>query len=156
MTPDLHYTQEQMVQDLLKLVPFKVSDFVLDAGSGRNKVWFNNIPVENKFECELEDGCDFYEWSEKVGWVVGNPPYHESWKFTQKAIEIADKGVAWLVNNQAMNSHFTPARLYKLHELGWHYTKIHVVADRRWFGRYYFIVLEKKPQDFISWERKTY
>ncbi len=150
-----HYTQEQMAQDLIALIPSKEGDSFLDAGSGKNKVWFNNLPSP-KAECELEDGCDFYTVNGEVDWVVGNPPYHESWKFTEHALTIAQKGIAWLVNNQAMNSHFTPARLAKMGEQGFHYSKIHVVADKRWFGRYYFLLLEKKPGTLISWERKTY
>lgn len=143
-----------MAKDLITLLPLKNTDEVLDAGSGINKVWAKNIP--HCLECELEDGCDFYNWSGGVDWVVGNPPYHESWKFTERATTIARKGVAWLLNNQALNSHLTPARLERLHNEGWYYTKIHVVADKRWFGRYYFLVLEKTPSTFISWNKKTY
>lgn len=149
-----HYTSEKMAKDLLALLPLEGKS-VLDAGSGKNKVWFNALSGE-KYECELEDGLNFYEWDKPVDWIVGNPPYHESWKFTEKALAVATEGIAWLLNNQAMNSHLTPARLAKLKEAGWSYTKIHVVADKRWFGRYYFLVLERKKDDFISWERKTY
>ena len=143
-----------MARDLIAILPLETSDSVLDAGSGRNKVWAKNIP--HCLECELEDGCNFYEWEGGVDWVVGNPPYHESWKFTERATQIAKKGVAWLLNNQALNSHLTPARLAKLDEQGWHYTRIQVVADKRWFGRYYFLILEKKPSDFIGWTKQTY
>lgn len=148
-----HYTNEQMVKDLIAITPIKGS--VLDAGSGKNKVWFKNLKGE-KYECEIEDGNDFFLWDKKVDWVVGNPPFHQSWKFTEKALTIANKGIAWLINTQALNSHFTPARLQKMHELGFHYSYIKVVADSRWFGRYFYIILEKKPNNFISWERQTY
>ena len=158
-----HYTSEDMVKDLIALLPLEKDDVCLDAGSGKNKVWFGKLPVVKTFaivceECEIEDGCDFYLWDEgrKVDWVIGNPPYHESWKFTEKALRVASKGVAWLLNNQALNSHLTPARLQRLHDAGWHYTKIHVVADKRWFGRYYFLILEKKTSDFIGWTKQTY
>lgn len=143
-----------MARDLVALLPLEGKS-VLDAGSGKNKVWYNLLTGE-RYECEIEDGTSFYDWGKQVDWVIGNPPYHESWKFTEHALKVAKQGIAWLLNNQAMNSHLTPARLAKMHELGWHYTKIHTVADKRWFGRYYFLVLEKKPNDFISWERKTY
>lgn len=156
-TPELHYTQELMARDLIATLPLRKGQSVLDAGSGRNKVWFKNIPKHcEALEVELEDGNDFYAWTQPRDWIIGNPPFHESWKFTEHALTIAQKGIAWLVNNQALNSHLTPARLAKMHELGFHYTSIRVVADKRWFGRYYFIVLERKPSDFISWERKTY
>ncbi|MBT9167800.1 MAG: hypothetical protein DDT19_01143 [Syntrophomonadaceae bacterium] len=152
-----HYTQESMAQDLISLLPLTYEMRVMDAGSGKNKVWAKNLPCRHIEECEIEDGDNFYERDDNVDWVVGNPPYHESWKFTEKAITLAEKGVAWLLNNQALNSHFTPARLEKLSKLGWYYTKIHIVADKRWFGRYYFVVLGKrKKRCEITWNTKTY
>ena len=148
-----HYTNPEMVKYLLSKTPIKGS--VLDAGSGKNKVWFKNLKGR-KFECEIDDGVDFFEWNKKVDWVVGNPPYHESWKFTEKALTVANKGIAWLLNNQALNSHFTPRRLQRMSELGFHYSKIIVVADKRWFGRYYYLILEKKPNNFIEWNTQTF
>ena len=150
-----HYTNEQMVKDLLKLVPFKEGELALDAGSGKNKVWQKNCPVEC-LECEIEDGVDFMEWNKKVDWVIGNPPFHCSWDFTNKATQITNKGVAWLLNNTCFNSQFTPKRLATLQERGFYVNHIRVVADKRWFGRYYFLILTKEPNNFISFERKTY
>ncbi len=150
-----HYTNEQMVKDLLRLLPLKSNDTVLDAGSGKNKVWFNNIPVKEKYECEIEDGCDFYNWTKQVDWVIGNPPFHESWKFTEQAIKVAHKGIAWLVNNTGLNSQMTPRRLQIMKDAGFELQHIQVVADKRWFGRYYFIIFEKKP-GFLTWTKETY
>lgn len=149
-----HYTNEEMVKDLIKLIPFEKDDIVLDAGSGKNKVWQNNCPVKC-LECELEDGCNFLELEMNVDWIIGNPPYNLSWAFTEKSIEIASKGIAWLVNNQALNSHLTPRRLDLMKEKGFELQHIRVVADKRWFGRYYFLIFEKK-KGILSWERKTY
>ena len=152
-----HYTNEQMVKDLISLIPFKENDKVLDAGSGKNKVWYKNIPEGlEKYECEIEDGIDFLtQWDKKVDWVIGNPPYHIGWQFTEKASKLANKGIAWLVNNTEMNSLLTPRRLQIVKDNGFEITNIKVVSDKRWFGRYYFLIFEKKP-GFISWERKTY
>lgn len=151
---ELHYTNPQMVEALLKITP--ISGSVLDAGSGKNKVWFNSMHGE-KYECEIEDGSDFYKWEKPVDWIVGNPPFHESWKFTEKAIEIARVGFAWLLNNQALNSHMTPRRLQTMQEHGFSLNHIHVVADKRWFGRYYYLIYSKKiTQEFVSWELRTY
>jgi len=151
-----HYTNENMVKDLISLLPLKENDVVLDAGSGKNKVWYDNIPnICQKYECEIEDGCDFLEWNEKVDFIIGNPPYHIGWQFTEKASQLAKKGIAWLVNNTEMNSLFTPRRLQIIKDNGFEITHIKVVADKRWFGRYFFLIYEKK-QGFVSWERKTY
>jgi hypothetical protein len=152
-----HYPNEQMVKDLIVLIPFSDGDSVLDAGSGKNKVWFDNIPNGLlKYECEIEDGYDFLLWDKKVDWVIGNPPYHIGWEFTQKACEIAQKGIAWLVNNQEMNSLFTPRRQQIILDNGFFLQKIHIVADKRWFGRYYFIIYTLSPNEYLTWTRQTY
>jgi hypothetical protein len=151
-----HYTSEQMVKDLIALLPLKEHDVVLDAGSGKNKVWYKNIPKECvAYECELEDGEDFLTYEKVYDWIIGNPPFHLSWAFTEKATQLARKGIAFLVNNQGLNSQMTPRRLQIIHDNGFELTHIHVVSDKRWFGRYYFLVYENK-KGFVSWERKTY
>ena len=145
-----------MVRDLVRLIPLCETDTILDAGSGKNKIWYNSIQntIVEKYECEIEDGCDFLLWDKKVDWVIGNPPFSVGWKFTEKSCNIAQKGIAFLGNIQFFNQ-FTSLRLEKMKEKGFELQHIHIVADKRWFGRYYFLIFEKK-KGFISWERKTY
>ena len=148
-----HYTNEQMVKDLIAITP--LSGSVLDAGSGKNKVWYKNIPDNlEKYECEIEDGVDFLEWNKKVDWVIGNPPFNIGWKFIEKMTYVAQKGIAVLGNINNFNQ-FTPKRLEAMKEKGFELQHIHIVADKRWFGRYYYLIFEKK-KGFMSWERKTY
>ena len=149
-----HYTNENMVKELIKNIPIKENESVLDAGSGKNKVWYNNIQNKEKYECELEDGNDFLLWTKKVDWVMGNPPFDMGWKFVEKSIDVANVGIAFLGNINFFNQ-FTPARLEIMKSKGFELQHIRVVADKRWFGRYYFLIFEKKP-GFVSWERKTY
>jgi len=152
---EFHYTNEQMVKDLLAITPIKADESVLDAGSGNN-AWFNNLKIPQKFECEIERGCDFHEWNKKVDWIVGNPPFHESWKWVNKSSEVARRGMAFLLNNQCLNSQFTPRRQQRLRDRGFYLQRIHVVSDKRWFGRYYYLIFTKKHNNFISWNTKTY
>ena len=154
-----HYTNEQMVKDLLAITPIEKNDTVLDVGSGKNKVWFNNL-VGGKYECEIEDGCDFYEWESlridgRVDWIVGNPPFHEGWKFLERASQIADKGIAFLGNLNFWNS-CLPNRFELLKDRGFYLNKIHIVQDKRWFGRYYYLIFTREPNNFLSWNVKTY
>lgn len=153
---EMHYTKETMVKKLLPILNLKKEDSVLDAGSGKNKVWFNNLDVKNKYECELENGCDFYLWEQRVDWVVGNPPYSHAKDFLLKASEISNKGIAFLVNNNCFNSFLLPSRLEKLKQKGFYINKIKVVNDKRWFGRYYFVVFTKRKNDFIEYELETF
>ena len=153
-----HYTNEQMVKDLLLITPYQQGDSVLDAGSGKNKVWFKNfnkwIKVK-KYECEIEDGCDFFEWDKRMDWVIGNPPFHLGWAFLNKASQIADKGIAFLGNLNFWNS-CLPNRFQILESRGFYLQKIHIVQDKRWFGRYYYLIFTKKKNDFLSWNLKTF
>src|SRR3990167_9662269 len=106
---EFYWTKPEMVKDLIKLVPFKKGDLVLDAGSGANKVFYNNIPKECKrYECELESGCDFYKWDKKVDIILGNPPFYDGWKFLDKASQIANEGIAFLGNINFWNSTILP------------------------------------------------
>ncbi len=150
-----HYTKEEMVKDLLDLIKFDENDVVLDAGSGKNKVWYNNVNVKEKYECEIEDGCDFLKWDKEVDVVIGNPPYHLLSEFMDKATQIARKGIAFLVSIRGFNS-LTPKRLEKYKERGFYLNGIYVVSDKRWYGRYYFLMFSKKETEFFSWKTKVY
>ena len=142
-----HYTPEIIVKKLMKFIPSGKS--YLDAGSGKNKVWYNNFPEgTGKYECEIEDGKNFYDWTIQVDWVIGNPPYAEGWKFLEKATTIAREGIAFLGNINFFNS-LTPNRLIKLNESGFYIQKIIVLSIPNWYGRYYFIIFERKINDFV-------
>jgi hypothetical protein len=158
-----HYTNEQMVKDLMTLIPFQVSDSVLDAGSGKNKVWYKNIPnycIAD--ECEIEDGKDFLLYgtildkeNKRYDWIIGNPPFHQGWLFLEKASQISNKGIAFLGNLNFWNS-CLPNRFKLLEKRGFYLNKIHIVQDKRWFGRYYFLIFTKQKNKFLSWECKSY
>ena len=151
-----HYTQLEMVKELINLIPLQTNDIVLDAGSGKNKVWYNNIPDYCiKEECEIEDGIDFLTIDKRYDWVIGNPPFHLGWKFLEKASEISNKGIAFLGNLNFFNS-CLPNRFEKLKSKGFYLQKIHIVQDKRWFGRYYFLLFDKNINNFISWNTKSY
>jgi len=43
--------------------------------------------------CEILDGKDFFEFNEKVDWIITNPPYSKMRKFLQHSMDIADNVV---------------------------------------------------------------
>lgn len=152
-----NYTNEQMVKDLIKITPIKETESVLDAGSGKNKIWYKNLNNKDKFECELEDGIDYLsDWEQKIDWVIGNPPFHLGWKFFEKSLEIADVGIGMLGNLNFMNSTCLPNRLEKAKEKGFYLQHIHIVQDKRWFGRYFYLIFTKQENNIISWNKETY
>jgi len=91
----------------------------------------------------------------KVDWVVGNPPFYEGWKFMEKALQIAQQGIAFLGNINFFNQ-FTPRRLALIKNSGFYLQRIHVVADKRWFGRYYYLIFTIEENNFLTWEINMY
>ena len=149
------YTPESLVRDLLKLIPFEKSDLVVDAGSGIKKVWFENIPTDNKEEVELDEGKDFYLYNQKVDWVVGNPPFPEFIGFIKHSADICKKGFGFLTNHSRINQ-LTPKRLQDLADKGFYLSKIHIFGVKKWFGRYYFVLFTRNRCEGISWSKINY
>lgn len=54
-----------------------------------------------------------------------------------------------------MNS-MTPRRYELLKNKGFYLHKIHIVLDRRWFSRYYYLIFNKRKNNFLSWQSVTY
>jgi len=149
------YTPENCVRDLLNLVPIEKGDICLDPSSGINKVWFNNFPTENKIEVELDDGTDFLDFNQKVDWVLGNPPFTLFIKFLFHSSEIANKGFGFLINHSRLNQ-VTPKRLDDLKAKGFHLSRIQIFGVKMWFGRYYFLLFTKQPNECIGYSRTNY
>lgn len=168
MKNDLDYTSPELVKDLLAITPILPEHSVLDAGSGKNKIWYNTITNKDKYECEIEDGNDFFNWTKPVDWIVGNPPFRSNQEprknliapWIEHSSEIAQIGMAFLLNHQVFNA-LTPKRLQLISNKDFNIKKVHIINCKRWFGRYYWIVWDKNITNNIfswtfSWETKTY
>lgn len=154
ITPDTHYTCPEMVSHLLHWLNLPIEASVLDPCSGRNLVWFNAFKQAHKYEIELERGQNFYDFTNPIDWIVGNPPFKESGHFLEHALTVATKGVAFLLGETALRS--TLDRLDRIDAAGFAVTRLHVVRDARWRGIYCFIVCEKSDGAIISWTKRPF
>lgn len=57
---------------------------------------FFNLLNKPKDWCEITKGKDFYAYTEKVDWIIGNPPYSDFNKFLDHSFDLADN-VCFLV-----------------------------------------------------------
>lgn len=151
-------TKETMAKDLIARVPFNDGDVVLEPCKG-DGAFYNNFPdnVNSKW-CEINDGRDFFDFNEEVDWIISNPPFVPRklfWSFMEKSMDITRKGIYWLINFSSLNV-FTPRRMSIMKEKGWYIENFHIVADKRWFGRYVFVCITKNKNDIFSWENKVY
>jgi len=156
--PTIVMTNPLMAKYLLDRIDFKEGDVVLEPCLG-DGAFYDNFPTHtiNKW-CEINKGVDFLTSIDAVDYTISNPPFVPRklfWDFHTKAMEITRKEIYWLINLSALNV-FTPKRLDEMTDQGWFIQDIHIVADKRWFGRYCFLKISKTQSTFISSCRKTF
>lgn len=54
--------------------------------------------------CELQEGKDFFEWTEQVDWIISNPPYSIYAKWLRHSFDVAENIVYLIPINKAFNS----------------------------------------------------
>jgi hypothetical protein len=64
--------------------------------------------------CELKEGRDFFAWTQKVDWIITNPPWSQMRRFLQQAMSVADHVVFLLT----LNHLWTRARLRDIKAAG--------------------------------------
>lgn len=99
---DVVYTQDEVAKDIIN--HFNPSGYLLDPCRG-DGAFYNNFPAECKRSyCEITESKDFFTWSDKVDWVIGNPPYSIFHQFIEHAFEISDNVVFLVPTNKIFQS----------------------------------------------------
>ena len=47
------------------------------------------LPIHKDY-CEIEEGKDFFEYTKKMNWIIGNPPYSLFEKFLRHSFNLAE------------------------------------------------------------------
>lgn len=91
---DIVYTPVNVCKQIINHL--RPKGVVLDPCKG-DGAFFNNLSADttNKY-CEIREGSDFFQFNDKVDWVIGNPPYSIFLEFLQHSFKIADN-VSFLV-----------------------------------------------------------
>lgn len=82
---DVVYTPDWAAGDMVR--HFSPTGVVLDPCRGKG-AFHGLLPPESPW-CEITDGRDFFDWSEPVDWVIGNPPYSLTRNWFRHSYEIA-------------------------------------------------------------------
>ena len=64
--------------------------------------------------CEILEGKDFFDFKDKVNWIITNPPYSKFRKFLQHSLEISDN----IVFLTTINHLWLKARIRDIEEKG--------------------------------------
>ncbi len=83
---DVVYTPDWAALDMVE--HFKPTGRILDPCRGRG-AFTDHLPTGTEW-CEVTDGRDFFDWHERVDWVLGNPPYSMTRKWFRHSYAIAD------------------------------------------------------------------
>ena len=89
---DIVFTPEFVSQHILNFLNPKGK--ILDPCKG-DGAFYKFMPKGADY-CEIREGKDFFEYSKKVDWIIGNPPYSIFEEFLAKAFEISEN-VSYLV-----------------------------------------------------------
>lgn len=89
--------------------------------------FFKFMPTANW--CEIKEGRDFFNWKQKVDWVITNPPWSQIRKFLQHSMMFADH-VVFLAT---VNHLWTKARIRDIGEFGFGIREICLVEMPKTF-----------------------
>jgi hypothetical protein len=149
------YTNPVMAKYLIDRETFFDGELVCEPCKG-DGAFYDNLPDNVvKSWYELQEGKD-YLGDEKVivNTTLSNPPFVPRklfWKFMVRAMETTTDRIYWLLNLGVLNV-FTPKRLNEMKEKGWFINSFHIVADKRWYGRYAWIKITKKDNGAFTWK----
>lgn len=139
---DEFYTPTKLAKVLVTLLPIREGETILEPCCG-DGAFVDALP-----QAITLDG-DFYDYKNKVDWVVTNPPYSDLDKWLDHSFSIANHGVALLLG--LLN--ITPRRLEMANKMGFGLTYIHLCKVFHWFGISAFCVWEKGKRDIIYYDR---
>lgn len=85
---DLVYTPEDIAIKIIN--HFSPKGKILDPSKGKG-VFYNNYPKGcEKYWCEINEGKDFFNYQEKVDWIITNPPWSLMRQFLEKGYDISN------------------------------------------------------------------
>lgn len=90
--------------------------------------------------------------------TLSNPPFVRRelfYKFHNKAMETTRKYIYWLINISCLNI-FTGKRMEEMKNKNWFLNSIHIVSDKRWYGRYCWVQFSRVNNNFFTSSNKLF
>jgi hypothetical protein len=141
---DLVYTPLPVVKMAIEMCDITPEMTVLDPCRGAG-VFYNNLPECKKDWCEITENVDFFERTERVDLIIGNPPFSIWNKWLEKTISLTDK-FCYIMG--VMN--LTVARLNKLYKAGYGITRYKLIKIDWWFCNTIIVLFEKNKPSIIE------
>jgi len=127
---DRIFTPDFLSKSIIK--HFNPKGKILDPCMGGG-AFFNNFPNSEELRwCEIDKGVDFFNFSEKVDWVISNFPWSKYRAFLKHSMEIGEN----IVSLQMINALFMRARLRDIKEMN--------------FGIKEILFIDHPPKPFVQ------
>jgi hypothetical protein len=156
--PDIVMTNPTMSVYLINRIQWIDGEKVIEPCRGKG-AFYDNLPITvQKDWCEINEGRDYLTYEGEVDVTLSNPPFVPRtlfWQFHQKAMDTTRRAIYWLINLSSLNV-FTPKRLEEMKTKGWFIQSFHVVADKRWFGRYVWVEITREEGGCMTWANKGF
>jgi len=96
---DVVQTPDALAEKIVSHFSCDISGSVLEpcSGDGAFVRALNKLDDVILDECEIKRGIDFFNYSNKVNWVITNPPWSLARKFAQHSYGLADN-IIFLIN----------------------------------------------------------
>jgi hypothetical protein len=111
------YLANQIVKHFLPLIDVK-NDFVLEPCAGRGAFVraFKASGIKNITTCEIKNGRDFFDYDQRVDWIITNPPFSQMREFLKHSYEIASNVVFLTFTTHVLGM---KARLQDMNDARW-------------------------------------
>ena len=146
-------TKATMAKYLIDRITWKPGELVCEPCKG-DGAFYDNLPdYVIKSWYEINEGRD-YLGAERmcVNTTISNPPFVPRklfWNFMVRAMETTTDRIFWLINISSLNV-LTKNRLNEMGKKLWFIQNLHIVSDKRWFGRYCMMELGRTDKGFIT------
>lgn len=106
---DKVYTPDNVAKDLVSF--FKPSGIILEPCKGDGSIF--KYLDENAKWCEIDYGIDFFDFNEKVDWIITNPPYSIFDDWLDHSLPLADDIVFLVPVSKILSSYKKMDKIYK-------------------------------------------
>ena len=83
---DVVFTPDWLAKQIVEMFP--ISGKVLEPCKGEG-AFLNYLPSDTDW-CEIADGVNYYDYNQKVDWIVTNPPYSDYNRFLEHSFNLSD------------------------------------------------------------------
>lgn len=83
---DVVFTPDKLAKQIVSM--FSIKGKILEPCKGEG-AFLKYLPSETDW-CEIADGKNYYDYNQKVDWIVTNPPYSDFNRFLKHSFELAD------------------------------------------------------------------